>query len=125
MITIVLPPPDPRLHAHNSGSWKAKAKPTRELRELACLLARRELSAGAKPLKRASVEYRFYFPVNRRRDAANAIQATKPAIDGCVDAGLLPDDDWGHLAIGCVISGIDADNPRTELIFTERSWAKK
>lgn len=121
MVVITLPPPDRRLHAHAKGSWRAKAAPTLRLRVIACNEARR--LAGGLSWPAARLRYRFLFADRRRRDAANAIQAMKPAVDGVVDAGLIPDDDWQHLTIDGVHCAVDRDNPRTELVFY--AWSGK
>ena len=41
----------------------------------------------------------------------------KAAIDGCIDAGLLPDDDWRRLEAGPARGGHDKENPRVILTF--------
>lgn len=116
-LTIVLPPINSKLHAHNKGHWSNKIKATSDLRQLACLKTKQLTDARWQA---AAVLYRFYFPDLRRRDAANAIQATKPAIDGVVDAGLIPDDDWKHLEIAGVECFLDRKNPRVELCFRRK-----
>lgn len=118
-ITITLPPPNSKLHAHAKGHWRSKAKATKALRNEACLLAIMEQRGRRVKWKKAKVTYRFYFANRRRRDAANAVQAMKPAIDGVVDSGLLPDDCWEVLEIAGVECHVDRKNPRTELVFDE------
>ena len=115
-VVITLPLPNPKLHAHAKGDWRGKVKPTRDLRSLACLLTKQEAPGVSWPA--AAVSYRFWFPDLIRRDAANAIQSMKAAIDGVKDSGLIPDDDWRHLSIGGVVCGVDRESPRTELIFS-------
>lgn len=114
-VHLTLPPVNPKLNAHNKGNWKAKAKPTRELRQLAKRLTEAKFNGQQWP--GATVNYFFYFKDKRRRDTANAIQATKPAIDGVVDAGLIPDDAWRFLQIGGAMCAVDRKNPRVELLF--------
>ena len=54
----------------------------------------------------------------RRRDDVNHLAMLKAAYDGCVEAGLLPDDDREHLrTTGCQFL-IDKKSPRVELTFT-------
>lgn len=48
-------------------------------------------------MQSASVVAVVHHPTNRRQDPANASPTVKALIDGCVDAGLLPDDDAEHL----------------------------
>ena len=116
-IKITLPLPSAKLHAHATGHWRAKAGPTKELRELACVVTRQEISGKKLNWQRATLEYQFFFKTNRRRDAANCVQSMKPAVDGVVDAGLLIDDCWQVLEIAGVRCSVDKANPRTELIF--------
>lgn len=118
-ITIQLPLPNPKLHAHAKGGWRSKTGPTKTLRNQACLLCLAEQRGKRATWKQARVTYRFYFKDNRRRDSSNCIQAMKPAIDGVVDAGLIPDDCWQVLTVAAVECGIDRDNPRTELVFEQ------
>ena len=119
-LSITLPLPNPKLHAHNTGNWRAKAGPTRTLRNMAKLLTTAEQRGKRIAWQSATVTYRFYFKDNRRRDTANCIQSMKPAIDGVVDSGLIPDDAWQYLSIAGVECEIDKANPRTELIFERR-----
>lgn len=76
--------------------------------------------ATSQQWKRAWILYRFYFRDLRHRDEANAIHSQKPAIDGIIDAGLLPNDSWHHLNIAGVESHLDRQNPRVELLLTCR-----
>lgn len=99
MITIVAPI-DKRLHAHTSGNRWDKAKATKQFRALGKLLA---MQVGNKPIKgRAVVDYLFFVPDHRQRDAANMVQSCKPIIDGVVDAKMIAGDHWEALAIGRV-----------------------
>lgn len=117
MITITLPTPDKRLHAHAKGDRRAKSAATKQWREMAYMLAKQQVKG--EPWEAAFISYRFYFPDNIHRDAANAIQSMKPAIDGVVDAGLIAGDNWQRLRIAEVWCGIDRDRPRTELVFSK------
>ncbi|MCP4782799.1 MAG: hypothetical protein GY903_00985 [Fuerstiella sp.] len=115
-ITIVLPPVNPKLNAHNKGHWRGKLKAVKSLRQLAGFLTREQTR---EQWPAATIQYRFFFPNKLRRDQANAIQSQKAAIDGVVDAGLIPDDDWQHLAIAGVTCEVDRTNPRVELVFSK------
>jgi crossover junction endodeoxyribonuclease RusA len=53
----------------------------------------------------------------RKRDLFNASAAMKAAIDGVIDAGLLPDDDWKCLEGGRMTGGLDRENPRVIMTF--------
>lgn len=97
---IITCPIDKRLHAHNSGNWRQKASAVKQARQLARLLA---LGASNRKLAgRCVVDYLFFVPDKRRRDAANLIQSCKPILDGVVDSGLISGDHWEVLAIGKV-----------------------
>ena len=54
-------------------------------------------SFGVTPMTRAHCFCYLSFGDNRRRDANNYWPTAKAAIDGFVDAKLLPDDDHLHL----------------------------
>lgn len=116
-ITVTLPLPNPKLNAHAKGHWRSKTVPTKALRNEARLLTTLEMRGRRIKWDKAAVTYRFFFKENRARDASNCIQSMKPAIDGVVDSGLIPDDRWQVLQIAGVECGIDRDNPRTELVF--------
>jgi Holliday junction resolvase RusA-like endonuclease len=122
VITITLPPPNAKLHAHAKGGWQSKAGPTKKLRMLACTLAKQQAVDGLDlPIERATVQYRFFVPDRRRRDTGNMIQSQKPAIDGVKDAGVIVDDDWMHLRMLAPIVEIDRENPRVEICFFQES----
>lgn len=113
---ITLPPPDSRLHAHNTGHWRDKASAVKSLRAYAYVIGK---AAKSKTFNRARIKYRFFVGDNRRRDSANLIQSQKPAIDGLVDAGVIRDDCWQALRIVGVDVVIDRDKPRVELVIEE------
>jgi crossover junction endodeoxyribonuclease RusA len=66
-------------------------------------------------MERAVMSIDFYWPTAARRDILNACQGLKPAIDGIVDAGVLPDDNWKVLTIGHIRPHVDRANPRVVL----------
>ena len=67
---------------------------------------------------KADVCATFFHKTTRRRDDVNHLAMLKAAYDGCVEAGLLPDDDREHLrTTGCQFL-IDKKSPRVELTFT-------
>ena len=114
MISITLPF-ESRNHSHNNGHWRVKAPLVRMMRQRAFTLAK---TSGFKPIKgKHSISYRFYFPDNIRRDAANYIQSCKPYVDGIVSSGLIEGDHWQVSSIGTVTCSIDKDNPRIEIVI--------
>lgn len=74
--------------------WAPRARATRAIREAAYVMAKH---SKVKTMQRATVEVEVMWPDKRRRDAENIQPSAKAAIDGCVDAGLLPDDSDKHL----------------------------
>lgn len=114
-LRILLPEPHALLHAHNKGSWHSKSAIVKLLRWKA---KQRCLDCRANSWPAATVVYRFYLTANSgMRDEANLIQSQKPAIDGVVDAKVIPDDSIRYLHIAGIWCGTDAENPRVELVF--------
>lgn len=70
-----------------------------------------------KPWRRCRLSYRFYKPSDRTLDHYNMTSRFKAAVDGVVQAGLIPDDKDHFLEGGAPLSDIDRDNPRVELVF--------
>lgn len=70
-----------------------KARRTKHVRLLAAHMARSHLLA---PMNIADVHILVQTPTARRFDADNAAPMAKAAIDGIVDARVLPDDDARH-----------------------------
>lgn len=75
--------------------WAARNRVTREWRTLAAARAR-QLRIPALDRAHILVEWLAYD--RRRRDPANASPMGKAAVDGIVDAGVLPDDSAEYLA---------------------------
>ena len=97
MITLTVPV-SAKLHAHNSGHWRAKAAATKQARELARMLVH-----GQTPIEGVAVlDILFHVPDRRRRDLLNMCQSLKPVIDGVVDAGIISGDHWEVLRIGSI-----------------------
>lgn len=82
------------LTANQRLHWRARAARTATLRNLGVILTRQ---AKAAPMTRAHCTVTVTFPDRRRRDVANWAPTVKALVDGCVQAGLLPDDDTAHL----------------------------
>jgi len=76
--------------------WAAKAANTRVIRARSCLAALPSARFTPEAMQCADVTVWVGYPRNGRQDPDNAAPAAKAAIDGCVDAGLLPDDDAEH-----------------------------
>jgi len=83
------------------GHWSKKAKAVKEFREMAmyCAINAYEgvIPVGVMYVK-AKVAVTLVIPDRRYyRDPDNALASLKPAIDGCVDAGVILGDDDKHL----------------------------
>jgi len=104
------------------GHWVQKYKATKSFRDAAhiCYLAD---NRGEPPFfKKASLAITLIIPSRRYiRDPDNAIASLKPAIDGCVDAGVILGDDDEHLVYKLpIMYQIDKEKaPMTILEFEE------
>lgn len=81
------------LSANQRLHWALRAAKTSTLRQTAYL----EAQSTRPPMERAHLLVRVGWPDRRRRDVANISPTIKALVDGCVDAGLLTDDDDAHL----------------------------
>ena len=93
MITIELPFPS-AVHSHNKGHWRAKAGPTKAMRQHACLLGCQAIATHGRIVGSFSMAYTLHVPDKRRRDTVNMLQQCKPYLDGIVDSGLIEGDHW-------------------------------
>lgn len=92
--TVQLPAGLPLLNANQRLHWRRRAELTKNLRTLVWLLAR---DAGVPALRRAHVVAEYRPPDRRRRDVHNLYPSAKAAVDGLIDAGVLPDDSDRYL----------------------------
>ncbi len=118
-LVIVLPLP-PRVLSPNCpggtrGGRFARASAARAYKDLARRAAE---ESGVTGWQGAEVEARFFHKTARRRDDVNHLAMLKPAYDGIVLAGLLPDDDRAHLRTTGAAFAVDRAAPRVELHFT-------
>lgn len=92
-VTITMPWPSPKLHAHNKGHWRSKVKATSSSREEARMLALAEMGPDWNgPFSAALLLIYLEPPSRHKRDIPNVTHALKPAVDGMVDAGVVIDD---------------------------------
>jgi crossover junction endodeoxyribonuclease RusA len=88
--------PSPWLLTSNRvAHWSKKAQCTRYIRHLAGFETR--FSHPGVKLPAAHLTVCVTWPDRRRRDVHNVMPTIKAAIDGVVDAGLLPDDSDQYL----------------------------
>ena len=69
--------------------WAVKARASRQVRDAVALHAR---SLRIPPVGHVNVRVVYEPAVQRRRDPDNLWATGKPAVDGLVDAGIIPDD---------------------------------
>lgn len=74
--------------------WLEQRARARTLREAAAWTAK---NAKLGQHKHISVQLHYATGDNRRRDTDNLVPTMKPAVDGLVDAGVVPDDDPAHV----------------------------
>ena len=118
-LTVVLPLPPRQLSPNVPGG----SKRGRILRAIYSKRYKEQAREAADALmvtgwKRARVHVRFYHKTKRRRDDVNHLAMLKPAYDGIISAGVLPDDDCEHLQTTGADFYIDKKNPRVEIELT-------
>lgn len=97
IISIPMLPPK-ECNPNWRGHWATRYKATQSFRNAALICALAATKRGAKPLSKAEVSITLVVPDHRNvRDPDNALASLKPAIDGCVDAGVITGDDDEHL----------------------------
>ena len=77
----------------------------------------KDLGYEGKQLNKVKMTFTVYFPTKARHDVDN--QVPKFILDGFTEAGLIPDDDEGHLTELTLRTGYDKQNPRTEIQIYE------
>lgn len=113
--TLELPYRTPPLSLNDRDHWAVKAAKTKEVRDAVIVLARH---ARIPKCERIAVLLYYQPAVIRRRDAENLAGTLKPAVDGLVDVGVIPDDtpDYLHSAT-CRISTIVSRPGRLRLVI--------
>jgi crossover junction endodeoxyribonuclease RusA len=86
---IELPYSMPPLSLNQRMHWARKAKLTQQVRDDTKILVR---AANIPPQERVAICLHYIPKDRRRRDPLNLVATLKAVEDGCVDAGLIPDD---------------------------------
>lgn len=76
---------------------------------------------GMAKVEKSVVEITYHFPDKRRRDPDN--YCGKFILDGLVDAGVLPDDDFDHIDL-LIKKGAESKRPYTEITIIEKEGDK-
>lgn len=119
-LVIILPLPPKALSPNARKHWTGRAEAASTYRQHAWAMTRNAMHERAKveqatsfpgPLRplRAPVlvDIIATYRIHRRRDEDNLYASVKPALDGIVDAGLIPDDSSEYLRINSVTIRID------------------
>lgn len=131
---IVLPFPDSRLLPNHKLDRWTKAEATREARYASKMMSadylnQQEITWRHDPARfyyefpkdECRLSITWYPPTRKVADWDSMARATKPIIDGLVDAGILAGDGWDVIKGVCVQLGPpDKANPRTEIEIVER-----
>lgn len=105
--TVELPAGLELLNANQRKHWSVKGRTSRAIRDAAHMLA---LADHVPAMGRAYIVAEYRPPDRRRRDVHNLFPSAKAAVDGLVDAGVLPDDSDEYLTgpdmrLGEVVAG--------------------
>lgn len=112
---VALPAGMKLLNANDRVHWRTRARITKALREAA---EKSALDAHIPPQERISIQAVLHPHDKRRRDPHNWYPSFKAAIDGVVDAGVIPDDDGKHLISIEVVLGTPVRNTQISLRIT-------
>lgn len=84
----------PPLTMNQRIHWRQRAERTRKIRDSVAWKAKAMLLGQHEHI---AVQLHYATGDQRRRDADNLVPTMKPAVDGLVDAQLVPDDDPAHV----------------------------
>ena len=122
-LTIEVPVLPPReLNPNFRGHWAEVHRATAEFKRATSLSIPHQVKGAPPLLTKAQLSITFVIRNLRYcKDPDNAIASLKPAIDACVDAGILEDDSSTYLSIKeLIVWQVDKQRaPATILEFTE------
>lgn len=104
------------LTANQRLKWRVKAARVRTWRNLAMITAR---NAHIPRLDHAQVTAHVHRHQGGRFDPSNWADTAKAALDGLVDAGILPDDDHTHVTGPDMRAGEPRTTPALVLTITQ------
>ena len=117
----MLPPRE--LNPNWRGHWGDRAHAAQAFRHAARVCALNDSRFSHPSFSRARVTVKLYVPDRRHRprDLDNLLASLKPAMDGCIDAGIIRDDAAGSIEYcSPVVHVVDpARAPLTVLEFEE------
>ncbi|MER7707191.1 hypothetical protein ABTX81_30360 [Kitasatospora sp. NPDC097605] len=117
VFTVELPTGLVLLNANDRLHWAVRARRVREIRDAARWMARHN---KVPRLARARIDVVVHpKPRASRFDPHNWGPSAKAAIDGLVDAGVLPDDSSAYLVASEVRAGDPVRGGRLDLVITE------
>lgn len=92
--TIEIAGRPPTINAERSAHWRAHRAKTKEIRFAAQMLA---IAEGIPRQQRIAIHARPILKGHRSQDVGACMPGVKAAIDGLVDAKIIPDDTPEHL----------------------------
>lgn len=108
VVTLPLPSRDLSPNRTRPGAWRPRQKATKAARAMAQVVCRQAMrDAGCEGMSKASYSLTFFCDTIKARvtegyaprDEGNAVQSCKAYLDGCVDAGIVPDDSRRYLSL--------------------------
>ncbi|GAH46793.1 unnamed protein product, partial [marine sediment metagenome] len=116
LVNIPMLPPEecsPNYH----GELRARMRATKAWREAAYYCARQACPGVFPNFENAVVRVTFQVPSHAYiKDDDNAIASVKPALDGCVQAGIVCDDSPEHLRILPVVWDINKARDKATIL---------
>lgn len=97
---VPLPFISPPLRENDRLHWAKRARLTAEVRHITAWTVYR---LKVPTLERASITLHWRPATNRRRDVMGHSPSLKAAVDGCVDAKVLADDDAARCIPACAL----------------------
>ncbi len=116
LVNIPMLPPE-EVSPNYHGELRAKMSATKAWREAAYYCARQACPGVFPNYEKAVVKVTFQVPSQVYiKDDDNAIASVKPALDGCVLAGIVCDDSPEHLRILPVVWDIDKGKDKATIL---------